>query len=96
MDATKLGFVFVWSLFFFAITFLSSLYGTAVLTDSNIALTIPPTPGILDILLFPLQAVSVFIQFMFVDSSFFLFGAVIIPSFLIGMLWAIAELLRGN
>lgn len=96
MNISRLGFVFGWSLFFFAVIFLSSLYGSSVIGDPNVQLIIPTTPGILDILLFPIQAAAVFIQLMTVNSSFFILGSVIIPAFAIGMLWSLAELFRGS
>jgi hypothetical protein len=92
---SKLNFILFYTVFLFFITNISALAGQSILQNAPQPPTIPSAPTALDYILYPIFNIVYFFQLMGVSSVFLAFGALILTPFIITMLWAILELIRG-
>ncbi len=75
----------------------SALIGPDLIQDFNPAFALNTTGfGPLDFLIFVVNNIGVFFGLMSVSSGFFMLGTVLIPAFILGLLYVLIEVFRGN
>ena len=94
---TKVFFIIGITMFFLFIVQISAMWGTTILNNTNnLSFTAPAPPSnILDALGYIVANFGIFFTIMSVSSGFLIFGSVIVIAYVIGMFWAVLELIRG-
>lgn len=96
MVQSKTGFILATVVFLLFIVQISALVGTNFLLgiDPNFSPPAPPTDP-LTTLLYVIGNVGVFFALMGANSSFLLFGSVLLTGITLALFWALLELIRG-
>lgn len=94
---SKLGFIFAGSVFFFFIAQVSAIVGVSFLSGGVSGNVTPPDAptSILDTIFYVVNNFAIFFTLMTVSSGFAIFGGVVVVAYVIGLIWAILELVRG-
>lgn len=75
----------------------SAIVGPDLIQEFNPAFTLSLTGiGPLDFLIFVINNVGVFFGLMSVSSGFFFLGTILIPAFVLGLLFVLIEIFRGT
>lgn len=93
---TKLQFIYFYAVFLFFVVEIGALMGVSIVKDAPSPPTIPPQPTVWDYLTWPIANIGYFFQLMLVSSDFFLFGALVLTPFIIGLIWIAIETMRGS
>ena len=81
--------------FLSTVVILSANMGMTLINNAPQPPTIPPQPTGLDYIGYLFGNMGYFFELMTMSSSFFVFGVVLLTPFIVTMLWAILELIRG-
>jgi hypothetical protein len=95
MGISKVEFILYYSIFLFTVIQLTAMAGSNVIINAPTPPTIPPEPTAWDLAIYPIANIGYFFTLMIVNSTFTLFGIMILTPFTIAMIWAVLELLRG-
>ncbi|MEM4711310.1 MAG: hypothetical protein QXL18_05170 [Candidatus Woesearchaeota archaeon] len=91
MMITKLEFIFVYSIFFLFIVYISSLAGITIFTNVEEIQNIPNSLDVLN----PFVSIPYFFKFLQISSEYRALFTILIIPFLIGIAWVILEWARG-
>jgi hypothetical protein len=91
---TKVWFILGTFAFITFVVQMGALMGSSIVTNAPPPPTIPDVPTAWDYLTYPVANIGYFFQLMAVSSTYTVVG-VILSIFLVGLIWAIIELIRG-
>lgn len=97
---TKVFFILASTIFFLFVVNVAGNMGQTVISGFTPSALTPSNTTVagvdpLSSLFYVTQNLAVFFQLMFISSEWFLFGSIIIGGYVIAMLWAILEIIRG-
>lgn len=94
---SKVWFILASTIFVLFLIQVGAMIGASIVTGGGTSITTPTAPSADPIsnAIWVVQNIGFFFTLMTVDSSFLIFGSVIILGYVISMIWAVIEVIRG-